>query len=116
MGYSIESERNQIANYALVEWDDNIDISDKQPSEYLPYYTGRFDDEELNKMYYWHCLPQGWETIDYREFLIQRRRLMAHVIKDAFEVLKQRQKVLTPLRANLDIENIEKYINKNNLI
>lgn len=90
IGYSIESERNQIANYALVEWDDNINISDKQPSEYLPYYAGRFDEEALKKMYYWHSLPQGWENMDYRDFLVERRRLMAHLIKDAFEVLKQR--------------------------
>lgn len=90
-GYSIESERNQIANYALVEWDDNINISDKQPSEYLPYYAARFDEEELNKMYYWHCLPMDWENMEYRSFLIERRKLIALVIKDAFEILKQRQ-------------------------
>ena len=90
-GYSIESERNQIANYALVEWDDNIKIADKRPSEYLSMYFNRFNEEEINQMYYWHCLPMDWENMEYRSFLIERRKLIALVIKDAFDILKQRQ-------------------------
>ena len=35
-GVPDQTQRNQIANYALVEWSDNIDISDNHPKEYLP--------------------------------------------------------------------------------
>jgi len=83
-----QSVRNQIANYALVEWDDNIDISDKSPLEYLPKYSNRFSEEELKEMYYWHALPLNWETMQYKEFLTKRRKLIAFVIKDAFTKLK----------------------------
>ena len=41
---------NQIANYALVEWDDNIAISDGPPASYWPEYAQRFDDKALAKM------------------------------------------------------------------
>lgn len=90
-GYSEQRDRNQIANYALVEWDDNLSISDVPPSEYLSKYLSRFNEEDIRKMYYWHCLPNDWENMDYRAFLIERRKLIALVIKDAFQILKERQ-------------------------
>src|SRR5690606_12389956 len=39
-------DTNQIANYALVEWDDNIAISDGAPKEYWPQYAERFTKTE----------------------------------------------------------------------
>ncbi|WP_250473097.1 DUF262 domain-containing protein [Caballeronia sp. GAFFF1] len=74
-------DTNQIANYALVEWDDNIAISDIPPSTYWPKYAGRFSDAELIDMRRWHGLPEGWETMDYQSFLQARRPLMAQVIR-----------------------------------
>lgn len=82
-----EKQRNQVANYAYIEWNDNIDISDKSPQEYLPEYLKRYTSEELQKMYYWHALPKDWENMDYKEFLQQRRVLMAKVIQDGYEKL-----------------------------
>lgn len=82
-------DTNQIANYALVEWSDNIAISDRSPVDYLSGYTSRFNLDELQKMYYWHALPQGWESKNYEDFLIERRRAMANVIRDGFRKLCQ---------------------------
>jgi len=83
------SEINQVANYALVEWGDNNDISDQAPSEYLPNYLARFrNKDERKQTYYWHALPEGWEQMEYQKFLEERRKLMAVVIRDAFEKLK----------------------------
>lgn len=80
-------DTNQIANYALVEWSDNIEISDTAPSEYLPQYLARFTDDELAKMYYWHALPKGWESMSYDDFLKSRRKAIAQVIRDGFQKL-----------------------------
>lgn len=44
-------DTNQIANYALVEWGDNADISDQAPADYLPDMKGRFNQSELERMY-----------------------------------------------------------------
>lgn len=90
-GFSEQRDRNQIANYALVEWDVNIDISDQSPLEYLPKYSNRFSQTELKEMYYWHALPFNWETMTYKDFLAKRRKLIALVIKDAFDKLKNRK-------------------------
>ena len=81
-------DTNQIANYALVEWDDNISISDSSPEEYWPLYAGRFDTAELRYMMDWHALPEGWEGMEYTDFLARRRPLIAQVIREGFSRLQ----------------------------
>lgn len=85
----IESVRdiNQIANYALVEWDDNIAISDAPPSAYWPQYAGRFGAEDLAQMCRWHALPDRWWTMGYADFLAARRPLIALVIRQGYDTL-----------------------------
>lgn len=78
---------NQIANFTMVEWSDNARIRDKAPSEYLPELKTRFSIQELEKMYYWHALPDNWENMAYKDFLRCRRELMAGVICDAYRKL-----------------------------
>lgn len=79
---------NQMANYALLEWPDNLDISDAPPPEYVPAVRERFSASEWNSMCAAHALPQGWEQMDYQEFLVERRGLMAGVIRRGFEKLR----------------------------
>jgi hypothetical protein len=80
-------DTNQIANYALVEWDDNIAISDIPPKDYWPNYAARFSGEELKEMMHWHALPAGWQEMDYQGFLIARRPMIAQVIKQGYQKL-----------------------------
>ena len=77
-------ETNQIANYALVEWDDNIAISDIAPKDYWPRYAARFAAEEQSDMMRWHALPTDWWAMEYSDFLRMRRPLIASVIRDGF--------------------------------
>ena len=86
-GVSDQTQRNQIANYALVEWNDNINISDTEPSKYLPNYLSRLTNEDKVKMYFWHALSENWEEMDYFDFLIDRRKRIAQVVKDAYETI-----------------------------
>lgn len=81
----------QIANYALVEWSDNIAISDKPPAHYAPRAESRFSPEELARMYAWHALPERWYEMDYPRFLEERRKRMARVIREGFETLRAPQ-------------------------
>jgi hypothetical protein len=88
-GVSDQTQRNQIANYALVEWNDNINISDAEPSKYLPNYLSRLTNEDKVKMYYWHALSEKWEQMDYFDFLTDRRKRIALVVKDAYETISR---------------------------
>lgn len=78
---------NQMANYALLEWPENIAISDAPPSEYVPTVRARFSPSEWKLMHELHALPEGWETLDYTTFLAERRKLMADIIRRGFETL-----------------------------
>lgn len=80
-------DTNQIANFALVEWSDNIDISDNPPTKYLPEIKKGFSDSELRKMYELHAIPENWENMDYQEFLSIRRELMAKIIAKGYASL-----------------------------
>ncbi len=100
IGVKEQAQQNQLANMALVEWKDNIEISDMAPAVYLPKYLVRYkpesgtgsQPEDLAQMYYWHALPDGWQQMPYGQFLEARRKRMAGVICDAFRLLFTGQK------------------------
>jgi hypothetical protein len=87
IGLTSTRDINQVANFALVEWKDNIDIRDEPPSEYFSDYLRRYEDKpaELKELYHWHALPPGWEHMEYSEFLVERRRRMAEIIREGFD-------------------------------
>ena len=78
---------NQMANYALLEWPENNDISDAPPADYVPKIAKRFTKKDWAMMSKAHALPVGWETMEYDVFLEERRRLMASIIREGFETL-----------------------------
>jgi len=86
-GRSEIHQTNQIANYAMVEWPDNADISAKSPAEYWPKFKDRYTSAEWPTIRYWHALPEAWETMTYEDFLKERRSRIAQVIRDGFESL-----------------------------
>jgi hypothetical protein len=80
---------NQIANMALVDWVENIGVSDLPPSVYWPRERdqGVVKPERLARQLHHHALPDGWENMPYEEFLVARRRLMAAIVREGFKEL-----------------------------
>ena len=78
---------NQMANYALLEWPDNISISDDAPSDYMAALRTRFSLTDMKAMHESHALPDGWETMTYEAFLSERRSLMAAIIRRGYQKL-----------------------------
>ncbi|SEP67396.1 Protein of unknown function DUF262 [Lachnospiraceae bacterium RM5] len=101
-GLSNKSMYNQIANYAYLQTEINIKISDDAPKEYMSVvinqietgngvYGGITNKEELKKNLEMNCIPEGFENMtieDYPRFLDSRRKLMAQKIKKYYESLK----------------------------
>ena len=89
-GVEEQTQTNQMANYALVEWPDNLDISDKPPHQYLPEIEQNYSgsQEAWDSMLAAHALPEGWHDMPYTEFLEKRRDLMAAIIRRGFESLR----------------------------
>ncbi len=79
---------NQMANLTLLEWPENIDISDDDPAVYVPAYRDLFSGRSWKAMHELHALPAGWEDMSYDDFLTERRKLMAKIIRTGFETLQ----------------------------
>ncbi len=74
---------NQIANLSYVEWPENIEISDKAPSEYWARYETQFSEADL----FHHALPDAWGSMPYNEFLEKRREMIAAVVRAGFDTI-----------------------------
>jgi hypothetical protein len=96
-GISDIKQVNQIANYALLEWHDNLAISATDPAVYWPAYLAAmrnppsgmpaFSEEQIARMLFLHGLSESWPALPYEEFLSQRRRAIAQVVREAYERL-----------------------------
>ena len=86
-GISSRQQINQIANYAYVEWQDDIEIGGQEPAQYTPLMTDGISGNNLKRMYELNAIPDGWERMDYDEFLQERRELMARVIREGYQRL-----------------------------
>ncbi len=89
LGLTSSRDVNQVANFALVEWPDNMAISDQAPSEYAPKTFEKLNSGQRDEMLYWHALSEGWWNLDYADFLINRRRKMAEVIRAGYKRIGQ---------------------------
>jgi hypothetical protein len=81
---------NQVANFTYLEYEDNIEISDKPPKTYYDDIKSQQylnSEEELKKMLSDHCLPENFYEMNYDDFLIERRKLMANTIRTVFNSL-----------------------------
>ena len=92
---------NQIANYAFIQQEINIRISDDAPCIYMkgvleqcetkkPDCGGIIDKAVLMDNLQQNCIPEGFENMnidDYQDFLVERRKLMAKKIREYYEVL-----------------------------
>ena len=87
IGIVDDRDRNQAANFAFIEWSDNIEILDTSPAVYMKDQLKKIPDDEKSDIYANHALPDGWESMNYFDFLIKRRALMANVIKKGYERL-----------------------------
>ena len=81
---------NQIANLTYLEYVDNIKISDSAPKNYYTaikenYYVGK--EIELEKSLDKHGIPRNFYEMDYKDFLIERRRNISKIIKDHYELM-----------------------------
>ena len=83
-----EGKINQMANYAFIDWKDNMSILDEAPSKYYPIVCEGKSAEDIARMEEENALPHGWENMPYDDFLAERRKLMAAKIKQAYEVLR----------------------------
>ncbi len=87
IGYTSDRDRNQIANFTYLDYNTNIDISDNPPMEYVERYRQKLGEDGYMKACAENALPVDFEKMAYPDFLGQRRKLMAGIIKKAYQKL-----------------------------
>ncbi len=100
-GHDNRGEYNQIANFAILQTEINIQISDRAPVDYMQLIKRQCDGEEnkfgainnledLKKNMAENCIPMGFEDmteLNYKDFLLARRKLMAEKVRIYFNSL-----------------------------
>lgn len=89
IGYNNDRDRNQIANFAYLDYATNIDISDAPPTEYVSRYRDKLGEKGYKLACKQNALPENFEQLSYPEFLIKRRILMAQIVKKAYDKLNK---------------------------
>lgn len=84
IGVDAARDVDQIANFAVVEWPDNAAIGASPPAEYAPPLLASLSKQERDQMLFWHALPDGWHHMEYGQFLSERRKRIAAVIRQGF--------------------------------
>ena len=100
-GHDNRGEYNQIANFAMLQTEVNIQISDRAPVDYMKLIHEQCNGKEnkfgainslddLKKNMSENCIPEGFENMtetNYKDFLLERRKLMAQKIHEYFNNL-----------------------------
>ncbi len=100
-GYLDRGDYNQVANYVLTETAINIKIGNKAPDAYFAELEQQFegralklgeitDRSDLERNLAENAVPTIIDSLDassYREFLVERRKLMAAMIRDYYHSL-----------------------------
>lgn len=63
------------------------EISYKLPRDYVSYYRQKLGEAGYRKTCEEHALPDNFESMEYMEFLSQRRNLMAQMVRKAYRRL-----------------------------
>lgn len=100
-GFSDREDYNQVANFALTETSINISISNQSPDVYMARVDRQIETQtldlgeivdagDLQRNLEENALPSNFAQVDsetYREFLVERRKLMASKIREYFDRL-----------------------------
>ena len=89
IGYKEDRDRNQIANFTYLDYQTNIDISDDPPLEYAARYRQKLGEEAYKVTCRQNAIPEGFEAMEYSQFLEKRRLLMAGIVREAYNKLSQ---------------------------
>lgn len=87
IGIIDDRDRNQLANFTYLDYNTNIDISDDAPALYVERFKAKYGATDYAKHLANNAIPYGFENLSYFDFLDQRKKLMADIIKKAYNKL-----------------------------
>ena len=91
IGIDSDRDRNQMANFTYLDYNTNIDISDDAPALYVEKFKKKLGEDIYAKHLENNAIPIVFESLDYFDFLSKRRKLMAEIIKKAYNKLWEQE-------------------------
>jgi len=81
---------NQVANLADTGWYENSTVGSQSPARYVARLREKLgiEDAAWGRLCAEHALPPRWESMEYPEFLRERRIRMAEITRAAFRKLR----------------------------
>lgn len=104
-GYLPQKEANAVANFTFLFKKTNREISAKLPESYFPHYESMHPGVLKS-----HWIPmdeQLWKIENYREFLVERRKLLAAAANDFLNELYHGSLPVSPAAKTIDRQEIE---------
>lgn len=89
VGIEDDRSRNQIANYTFLDYHTNIAIFDDAPNVYSAKQRAELGEDAYAISLAQNAIPYGFENMAYADFLDARRKLMAQIIRKAFNFLSK---------------------------
>lgn len=83
-GGPCENLRDRRANFVCVDYQKNIYIKDEDPRTYVTRFRREFGDDAYEASCRENALPIGFESMDFPDFLAERRVLMSEMIREAY--------------------------------
>lgn len=83
-GGPCENLRDRRANFVCVDYQKNIYIKDEDPRTYVTRFRRELGDDAYEASCRENALPIGFESMDFPDFLAERRVLMSEMIREAY--------------------------------
>lgn len=89
LGLKSVKEYNQRANFQLVTSKVNMEILDSPPHEYHKAYLNKIPGAKIKEMLRLNALWEGWDEVEYFQFLEKRRKLIVKIIQEGWAEVSQ---------------------------
>jgi len=87
--YKDLKQYNQRANYQLITYKINAEISDSPPNIYHKKYIEKIQKSKIREMLRLNGLWEGWEEEEYGNFLEKRRNNISKIIQEGWKNVSQ---------------------------
>jgi hypothetical protein len=87
--YDNDCDRNQIVNFTYLDYATNIYISDASPADYVGRYRTKLGEDGYRLACAQNALPENFESLEYPDFVAQRRMLMSRIVRKAYNELSK---------------------------
>ena len=86
-GYT-EKDYDKRANFTILDYETNIDISDDAPEKYVKRYKEKTEPNIFNSTMAQNAVPLDITELSYEKFIEDRKKLMVKIVKAAYESIK----------------------------